>query len=97
LAIQWKDIRDIFYLTTSHEDVLVEAPSSRRTHDKIKPAAVLDKFGMERSDQVLSHYSFERKTKLWRKFFFLQFTLVVISERILHKNKEEKYVTGNFL
>jgi len=26
LAIQWKDIRDVFFLTTVHEDVLVEAP-----------------------------------------------------------------------
>jgi len=29
LAIKWKDIRDVFFLTTAHEDVLVEAPSSR--------------------------------------------------------------------
>jgi hypothetical protein len=29
LAIKWKDIRDVFFLTTYHEDVLVEAPSSR--------------------------------------------------------------------
>jgi hypothetical protein len=26
---KWKDIRDIFFLTTVHEDVLVEASSSR--------------------------------------------------------------------
>ena len=36
LAIKWKD----FILTTAHEDVLVEAPSSRGAHRKIKPAAV---------------------------------------------------------
>jgi len=29
LAIKWKDIRDVFFLTTAHENVLVEAPSSR--------------------------------------------------------------------
>ena len=29
LAIKWKDIRDVFFLTTAHEDVLSEAPSSR--------------------------------------------------------------------
>jgi hypothetical protein len=28
LAIKWKEIRDVFFLTTAHEDVLVEAPSS---------------------------------------------------------------------
>jgi hypothetical protein len=40
-----------------HEDVLVEAPSSRGAHHKIKPAAVLDyKYSVGRSDQMLSHY-----------------------------------------
>ena len=29
LAIKWKDIRDVFFLTTAHEDILVAAPSSR--------------------------------------------------------------------
>jgi len=28
LAIKWKDICDVFFLTTAHDDVLVEAPSS---------------------------------------------------------------------
>ena len=40
LAIKWKDICDVFILTTRREDVLVEAPSSRGAHQKIKPAAV---------------------------------------------------------
>jgi len=29
LAIKWKDIHDVFFLTTAHEDVLVEAQPSR--------------------------------------------------------------------
>jgi len=29
LAIKWKDIRNVFFLTTAHDDVLVAAPSSR--------------------------------------------------------------------
>jgi len=66
LAIKWKNIRDVFILTTAHEDVLVEAPSSRGAHRKIKPAAVLDynkyKTCVDRSDQMLSYYSFARKT-----------------------------------
>ena len=64
LAVKWKDIRDVFLLTTTHEDALVEAPSSRGAHRKIKPAAVLDykyKTGVDRSDQMLSYYSFQRK------------------------------------
>ena len=66
MAIKWKDNCDVFFLTTAHEEVLVEAPLSRGAHHKIKPAAVLDynkyKTGVDRSDQVLSHYSCERET-----------------------------------
>jgi hypothetical protein len=32
LAIQWKDIPDVFFLTTAHEDVPVQAPLSRGAH-----------------------------------------------------------------
>jgi len=58
LAIKWKDIPDVFILTTAHEYVLVEAPLSRGTHRKMKPAAVLDynkyKTGVDiRPDAVL--------------------------------------------
>ena len=86
----------------SHEDVLVEAPSSRGAHHKIKPAAVLDymyKTGVDRSDQTLSSYSFEKKTiKWWKKFFFHLFDLVVVNAHILHnKTSKKKNVAGNFL
>jgi len=29
LAIKWKDIHDVLFLTTAHADVLVDAPLSR--------------------------------------------------------------------
>jgi hypothetical protein len=90
LAIKWKDICDVFFLTTAHEDV----PSSRRDHHKIKPAAVLDykyKTGVDRSDQMLSYYSFERKTiKCWKKLFFHQFDLAVVNAHILHNKTCKK-------
>jgi hypothetical protein len=51
---------DVAFLTTAHEDVLVEAPSSREAHHKIKPAVVSDyRYGVERSNQMMSYYSFE--------------------------------------
>jgi hypothetical protein len=60
LGHQVEGHRDVFFLTTAHEDALVEAPLSRAEHHKIKPAAVSDyKYGVERSYQMLSHYSFE--------------------------------------
>jgi hypothetical protein len=34
--------RDVFFLTTVLEDVLVEVPSPRGAHHKIKPAAMSD-------------------------------------------------------
>jgi hypothetical protein len=95
LAIKWKDIRDVFILTTAHEDVLLEAPSSRGAHCKIKLAAVLDynmyKTGVDRSDQMLSYYSFERKTiKWWKKLFFNLFDPAVVSAHVLHNKKKKK-------
>jgi hypothetical protein len=91
LVIQWKDIRDFFFLTTAHEDVLVRAPSSRGAHHKIKPAAVLDyKYSVERSDRMLLHYSFYRKTKLWRNIFFLLFDLEIDNAQILHNKSGKK-------
>ena len=95
MAIKWKDIRDVFFLT-AHGDVLVESPLSRVVHHIIKPDAVLDhnkyKTGVDRSGQMLSYYSFERKTvKWWMKLFFRLFGLVVVYSHILHnetsKNK----------
>jgi hypothetical protein len=63
----------------------------RGTHHKIKPDAVLDyKYSVGRSDQMLSHYSFERKTKLWRKLFFHLLDLVVANAQMLHNRSSKK-------
>jgi hypothetical protein len=95
LAVKWKDVRYVFFLTTAHEDLLVEATSSRGTHCKIKPAAVLDynkyKTGVDRSDQMLSYYSFVRKSiKWWKKLFFHLFDQVMVNPHILHKKSSKK-------
>ena len=95
LAIKRKDIRDVFFLTTAYEVVLVDTPLSRGAHHTTKPAALLDynkyKTGVDRSDQVLSHYLFERKTiKWWKKLFLHLFDLVVVSAHILHNKTSKK-------
>jgi len=82
-------------LTAAHEDVLVEAPSSRGAHHKIKPAAGLDynkyRTGVVLSDQMLSCYSFEMKTiKWWKKVSFHLFNLVVANAHILHNETSKK-------
>jgi hypothetical protein len=90
LAIQWKEILDVFFLTTAHEDVLVQAPLSRGAHHKIKPTEVLDyKYSVERSDQMLSH-SFERMTKLWRKLFFHLLVVAVVNAQMLYNKSSKK-------
>jgi hypothetical protein len=95
LAVRWKDICDVFFLTTAHEDVLVEAPSSRGAHHKIKPTAVLDynkyKTGVDRSDQMLPYYSFEKTTiKWWKKLYFHLFDLAIDNAHILHNKTSKK-------
>jgi len=61
----------------------------------MKPSAMLDynkyKTGVDRSDQMLSYYSFERKTiKWWKKLFFRLVDLVVVNSHILHKKTSKK-------
>jgi hypothetical protein len=90
LAIKWKDTRDVFFPTSAHEDEIVEAPSSRGT-----PTTMLDynkyKTGVDRSDQMLSYYSFERKTiKWWKRVFFHLFDLAIVNAHILHTKTNKK-------
>ena len=63
-------------------------------HQKMKLSAVLDykyKTGVDRSDQMLSYYSFKRKTiKWWKKLFFHLFDLVVVNAHILHNKTSKK-------
>jgi hypothetical protein len=61
----------------------------------MKPYAVLDynkyKIGVDRSDQMQSYYSFEKKAiKWWKKLFFRLFDLVVVNAHILHNKTSKK-------
>ena len=66
-------------------------------HRKIKSAAVLAykyKSGVDRSDQMLSYYSFERKTiQWWKKLFFHLFDLAVVNTHILHDKTSNKQMS----
>jgi hypothetical protein len=66
-------------------------------HHKIKPATVLDyskcKTVVDRSDQMLSYYSFEKKMiKWWKKLFFHVFDLAVVIAHILHTKTSKKII-----
>jgi hypothetical protein len=94
IAIKWKDVRDVHFLTTAHEDILVEAPSSRGAHRKTKP----NKPGVDRSDQMLSYYSFSRKTKKWwMKLFFHLFDLAMVNSHMLHNKSSKKKISLEML
>jgi hypothetical protein len=95
LAIKWKDTRDAFFLTSAHEDEIVEAPLSRGANHKIKSTTVFEynkyETGVERSDQMLSYYSPERKMIKWlKKTFFHLFDLAVVNAYILHTKTNRK-------
>lgn len=68
-------------------------------HHKIKAATVLDynkcKSVVDRSDQMLSYYSFERNTiKWWKKLLFHVFD---VAAHVLHaETKEKKILLGIF-
>jgi len=66
-------------------------------HHKIKAATVLDynkcKSVVDRSDQMLSYYSFERKViKWWKKLFFHLFDLAVVNAHILDTKTNKKKI-----
>jgi hypothetical protein len=71
LAIKWRDVRDVYILSTAHDDSMVDAPASRRAHKKTKPRSVMSynkyKIGVEKLDQLLSYYSFQRKSEVVEK------------------------------
>jgi hypothetical protein len=49
------------------------------------------KTGVDRSDQMLSYYSIERKTIIWwKKLFFHIFDLAVVNACILHNKTSKK-------
>ena len=93
MAIKWKHIHHVTFLTIAHEDVLVEEPLSRGHIIKLNQL-VLDykyKTGVDRANQMLSHYSFQRKTiKLWKKHSFHLFDMVVVNAHILCTKTSKK-------
>jgi hypothetical protein len=71
---------------------MVETPASREAHQKTKSSEVLDynkyKIGVDESDQMLSYYSFSRKSVTWwKKSFSHLFDLALVNAHILHQKK----------
>ncbi|UYV70807.1 TMTC3, partial [Cordylochernes scorpioides] len=100
LAIKWKDVRDVFMLSTVHEGKMMPVKPKTPTREELfKPDAVIDynkgKVGVDRSDQMMAYYSFSRKTlKWWKKIFFHLFSLCfVIGNIIYNKANPDKKIS----
>jgi hypothetical protein len=71
---------------------MVETPVLRGAHQNTKPSAVWDynkyKIGVDKPDQMLPYYSFQRKSvKWWKKLFFHLFDITLVNAHILHQKK----------
>jgi hypothetical protein len=73
---------DVFLLTSAHEEEHVEALSSKVAHQKRKPTMLFEyrkyKIGVDRSDQMLTYYLFERKMIKWKKLIIHSLALAVV-------------------
>ena len=91
LALKWHDKRDVVVLSTKHTSemttVSVRARGGRVLKDK--PVAV-DEYnkhmgGVDKSDQMLEYYSFNRKgVKWWKKLYFHLISLALVNAHKLY-------------
>ena len=93
LAVKWKDTRDVIMCTTIHKDNMVAA-GARGEHQKVKPQFVVDynnfKCGVDKHDQLLSYYSFQRLSiKWWKKLFFHLIDISVVCTNVLFNISRE--------
>jgi hypothetical protein len=61
-------MRDVYILSTVHDDRMADASASKRAHEKNKPLAVMDynqyKIGVDKSNQLLAVCEVVRKIVL---------------------------------
>ncbi|UYV79753.1 hypothetical protein LAZ67_18000564, partial [Cordylochernes scorpioides] len=92
LAFKCHGTRDVFMVSTAHDHAMIPVTKKARKSDQsltMKPAAVLDynkhKAGVDRSDQLLPYYSFQRRTmKWWKRLFFHIFGLTIVNSHIIY-------------
>ena len=89
LALKWRDKRDVVVLSTKHIANMKEVQTKRSPFVKNKPVAILDynthMCGVDNSDQMLSYYSFNRKTiDWWKKLFFHLINLALVNAQKIY-------------
>lgn len=92
LAIKWKDVRDVYILSTKHKATRTDVTVKSKVGpiQKSKPDAVLDynvnKTGVDRGDQMLSYYPFNRRSlKWWKKVFFHLIMMSITNSFVLYR------------
>lgn len=90
LALKWKDRRDVYMLTTMHENEIITLPKLDRitNENKKKPLCVIDyndKMGaVDRSDMLVSSIDSMRKSIKWyKKLFFHLVDLCILNSHAL--------------
>jgi len=85
MALKWRDQRDVLMLSTKHTPAMqTVSVKSTRGHrvSKIKPVSVQEynnyMSGVDKSDQMLQYYCFNRKTVKWWKKVMLHFINLAI-------------------
>ncbi len=99
LFVKWKDKREVSLLTNIHDAFTIVKKRRSKSgvggyEETVKPTAIeeYNKYmsGVDRLDQILSYYSFNRRTnKWWRKGFFCLLDIGIYNSFvcILSRNK----------
>jgi hypothetical protein len=95
LVIKWKNTGDDHILSSAHSSGMAKALAYRGQHQKTNPTTIMDynihKTGVNKSDQMLAYYSFQRKSvKWWMKVFFHLCDLSTVNSHSLHNKKKRK-------
>ncbi|XP_069104408.1 piggyBac transposable element-derived protein 4-like [Argopecten irradians] len=95
VALKYADKKDVSFLTTIHEGVMVY--TGKRDHDGnriVRPDCVLsyNKYigAVDRCDQMVSYNGFDRRTlKWWKKVFFHILGIAVLNSYIIYKEMSQ--------
>ena len=99
LALRWVDKRPVYIISTIHEAVMKDTGKQKQNGEKIfKPEPIVEYVskmgGVDKGDQLMSYYSFLRKSvKWWRKLFVHMVNMLMLNAFILHDKFGENKVT----
>ena len=92
LAVKWRDKRDVYMLSSIHDDTFMEVP--RRNGPIQKPKCVFDynlfMGGVDLNDQMLEPYLATRRTYHWyKKVIIYFFQLAIYNSHIIYRNSTQ--------